>query len=58
MPVKQCSVDGKPGYKFGDSGHCYTYEAGNAKSQAEARLKAEMQAKAEYANGYKGSGGK
>lgn len=24
MPVKTCSKDGKSGYKYGDSGHCYT----------------------------------
>ena len=24
MPIKTCSADGKSGYKYGDSGHCYT----------------------------------
>ena len=24
MPVQKCSKDGKSGYKWGDSGHCYT----------------------------------
>lgn len=24
MPLKQCSIDGVPGYKWGDSGTCYT----------------------------------
>lgn len=24
MPVKKCTSDGKSGYKYGDSGHCYT----------------------------------
>lgn len=24
MPLKRCSSDGKSGWKWGDSGHCYT----------------------------------
>lgn len=24
MPVKRCTKDGKAGYKYGDSGTCYT----------------------------------
>ena len=24
MPLKQCSSGGKSGWKYGDSGHCYT----------------------------------
>lgn len=24
MPVKKCTIDGKPGYKWGDQGKCYT----------------------------------
>lgn len=24
MPLKQCSSDGKSGWKWGDQGHCYT----------------------------------
>ena len=24
MPLKRCSKDGKSGWKWGDSGHCYT----------------------------------
>ena len=24
MPLKQCSSDGKSGWKWGDEGHCYT----------------------------------
>lgn len=33
MPIKQCSIKGKSGYKFGDNGRCYTGE--NAKARAE-----------------------
>lgn len=28
MPLKKCSSDGKPGYKWGDQGHCYTGPGG------------------------------
>lgn len=24
MPIKKCSIEGKSGYKYGDSGKCYT----------------------------------
>lgn len=43
MPVQRCQSDGKPGYKWGASGHCYTYTAGNKESREEARHKAEQQ---------------
>ena len=29
MPVKECSLEGKPGYKWGDEGKCYTYNPQN-----------------------------
>lgn len=32
MPLKRCSVDGKPGWKYGDSGHCYTGPNGRQKA--------------------------
>ena len=25
MPVQSCNKDGKSGYKYGESGKCYTY---------------------------------
>lgn len=31
MPIKQCQLDGKKGYRWGDSGKCYT--DGNVASQ-------------------------
>jgi hypothetical protein len=47
MPIKRCSSpNGLKGYKWGDSGKCYTGK--NAKA------KAGKQARAAYANGYKG----
>ena len=45
MPIKKCQKDGKSGWKFGDSGTCYTGPSGKAKAQ--------KQAKAMFANGYK-----
>lgn len=55
MPVQTCQQDGKRGYRWGESGKCYTYTAGSLRSKAQARLKAEAQGRAAYAAGYKGS---
>jgi len=46
MPIKSCIVDGKSGFKFGESGTCYIGK--------DAKKKALKQAKAMFANGYKG----
>ena len=43
MPVKSCSLGGKPGYKWGDRGKCYTYTSGNEKSKNYAKQKAYIQ---------------
>lgn len=43
MPVQACVKDGKPGYRWGQQGTCYTYTPGNTKERTEARLKAEAQ---------------
>lgn len=40
MPIQSCSDNGKPGYKWGDSGKCYTYTPGSESSKSEARKKA------------------
>ena len=32
MPLKQCSQDGKSGWKWGDSGACYTGPEGKKKA--------------------------
>lgn len=52
MPVNPCSENGKPGFKWGNSGKCYIYERGNAKSMGEAKRKATIQgiATGEYTN--------
>ena len=51
MPVQGCSSGGKPGFKWGDSGACYTYESGNEVSRQSARKKAEAQGRAIKARG-------
>lgn len=43
MPRKACQEDGKPGFKYGDEGKCYTYTPGSKASKAAAILKAEKQ---------------
>jgi hypothetical protein len=54
MPVKRTTKDGRPAYKWGDSGKAYTYTPGNAKSRRRARRKAERQGRAARASGYRG----
>lgn len=46
MPIHQCTVNGEKGWKWGGSGECYPGESG--------KRKAEKQAEAAYASGYKG----
>lgn len=53
MPVQACQEGGRPGYRWGEHGKCYTYEPGNRRQQAEARLKAEAQGAAARHAGYK-----
>ena len=50
MPVKACKLKGKSGYKWGDSGKCYTYTPGNETGKKNARQKAHLQG---AAAGYK-----
>lgn len=46
MPIKKCKSGLMSGYKWGNSGKCYTGKG--------AKKKAGKQARAAYANGYKG----
>lgn len=46
MPVQSCAEGGKPGYRYGESGKCYTYEPGDPESRARARRQAEEQGRA------------
>lgn len=34
MPVTTCQKDGKPGFKYGDTGYCYVYEDNEASKEA------------------------
>jgi hypothetical protein len=43
MPVISCIVNGAPGYKWGNSGHCYTYSPTDEDSRKEAKHKAYLQ---------------
>lgn len=52
MPIVSCSLDGKPGYKWGESGKCYTYDEGDAEGMKDALRMAASQAAAAYASGY------
>ncbi len=46
MPLNRCQDDGKPGWKWGESGKCYVYTADDDESEAAARKKALAQAAA------------
>ena len=54
MPVEKCSSDGKPGFRFGDSGKCYTYTEGDEAGMERAKEKARDQERAAYASGFTG----
>jgi len=43
MPIMKCRKDNKPGYRWGNSGFCYIYTAGDKKSESAAKLKAAKQ---------------
>jgi len=46
MPVRRCWQDGKPGYQYGDTGKCYTYDPGDEENRKLAKARAEKQAQA------------
>lgn len=43
MPVMSCNEKGKPGYKYGESGKCYTYSEGDEEGRKRAKQKAYIQ---------------
>ncbi len=43
MPVNECTLDGKSGYKWGEEGKCYTYAAGDEEAKKAAKKKAAEQ---------------
>jgi hypothetical protein len=46
MPVQPCQRDGKPGFKWGQGGRCYTYTSDDKASRTRARRAAEAQGRA------------
>lgn len=50
MPVMGCQQDGRPGFKWGDQGQCYTYTPGNEDERDAAREAALRQGRAIEAN--------
>lgn len=46
MPRQRCTKNGKPGYRYGRYGTCYTYTPGNKTSRNRAKRKAEIQGSA------------
>lgn len=51
MPVMSCREKDKPGYKYGKSGHCYTYEPNDEAGRKRAKQKAIVQGAAIKARG-------
>lgn len=46
MPIQSCHKDGKPGFRYGNRGKCYTYARGNEKLRKAAITKAQAQGRA------------
>lgn len=46
MPVQSCEENGQPGFKYGESGRCYTYANGDKRARELARSKAAKQGRA------------
>jgi len=46
MPIQSCTEDGKPGFRTGRTGKCYTYTPGNEQSRKRAIAKARKQEQA------------
>jgi hypothetical protein len=46
MPVERCRKNGRPGFRWGKEGKCFTYTAGDKTSRERARRKAEAQGRA------------
>ena len=55
MPIEQCRKDNKPGYRWGSSGACYTYTAGDTQGRLRARRLALRQARAIRASEARGN---
>jgi hypothetical protein len=40
MPIQACKANGKPGYKYGEEGKCFTYKTGSKTSRKRAKQQA------------------
>lgn len=47
MPLQRCQENKKPGWKWGNSGKCYTYTEGDKASEKRARDRASKQGQAQ-----------
>jgi hypothetical protein len=56
MPIKRCQLNGKPGYRWGTTGTCYTYTPGNEADRGRAVKRAEQQGRAIEASKHSGRG--
>lgn len=43
MPVRKCSKGGKPGYRWGQAGECFTYNRNSDTEEAAAMARAEAE---------------
>lgn len=43
MPVQQCQKDGRPGYRWGQGGRCFTYDPADEGAKDRAKKKAQQQ---------------
>jgi len=50
MPIQSCRKNGKPGYRWGTSGTCYVYTAGDSQSRKRAKQRALLQSRAIHAS--------
>lgn len=48
MPIQLCEINGKPGFKYGKQGKCYTYNPKNETSKKNAKKRAIRQGLAEH----------
>ena len=54
MPIQNCTEGGRPGYKWGSKGKCYTYDPNSKISKERARSKAAAQGRAIHVSKNKG----
>lgn len=46
MPLERCNAEGRPGFRWGQGGRCYTYRQGNGDARVRARGRALRQGRA------------